>query len=302
MRKTYFFGFRRWVCLLMAVCLFFSLPEKALGQSFSAGTKKTVYSFILSPDPMGEYNVTIKGGSMMTVPKVYYKNWRGKEVEVKNGIEVLKSGSRYILRCSFEKKKYYIKVTASSKPSCTYSRNRDRYSDSSSKMTKGISWSPGASSYQPYMTSGVTTRQIAYLTKEEALVYAMNMDKNVYLKVIDTSIRAAALLAAAGIQETSVLGKALSRVSRTKLASAAKRIVSALGGISFIPDIRKSIIEDIETKTKNYTTGLKVEVTWTMRGGCVNTYSTWNEKASSIYGKEYCRGSFTNFKKLEGWY
>ncbi len=111
-----------------------------------------------------------------------------------------------------------------------------------------------------------------------------------------------AFLAFAGISETSTLGKAIKSVGKSKLASAAKKIVTGLGGISLIPSLSKFILNAIRESSNNYTTGIRVIVTWSDRGCYTNNYTSWNGYSNSIYGREYCRGKFSKYTKLRGWY
>ena len=75
-------------------------------------------------------------------------------------------------------------------------------------------------------------------------------------------------------------------------------------GDSLIPefDLTSIIRKNIEKYTNGYKTGLKIVVTYTSRGGFTNTYSSWNEKCSSVVGKEYCRGNFKKSAKVKSWY
>lgn len=292
----------KWKRVSLSVVLVLGL-WLCLQKPLYAKTSVKNYTFTVKPGSMGEYNITLTSGKMSSKPQVYYKNWQGKQKQLQSGVRCVKTSSGYKLECSLEKKTYYVKVKGTAKPTCRLKKNLDRYaSKQTGKMGRGVSWKPKENSYQPYLMSGTCIRQIAYLTREEAVIYAMNLDKNLYLRVLDTSVRATALIAAAGLKETSALGRAIMSISRSKLADVAKTLVTGLGGISLVPDIKAVVLEDVVKKTKNYTTGLKITVTDTVRGGCVNSYESWDGKASSVYGKEYCRGNFSTLKKVEGWY
>lgn len=122
------------------------------------------------------------------------------------------------------------------------------------------------------------------------------------MKLVDTGVSLTAFLAFAGISETSTLGKAIKSVGKRKLASAAKKIVTGLGGISLIPSLSKFILNAIRESSNNYTTGIRVIVTWSDRGCYTNNYTSWDGYSNSIYGREYCRGKFSKYTKLRGWY
>ena len=283
------------VSLLCLFILFASFPVV----SEAAIARSKTYTFYFDATK-ADYNITLQGGNMTSKPKVYYKNVFGKEVSAKI---VSISGSSYskTIKAGLENKKYYIKVDAKSKPACKYSQNKDKYSGSS--VSSGISWQPtNASIHQPYTQFGVYVHQIAYVPRDKVRLYALNMDKNMYLKLIDTSVKISAILAMAHLSSASSLGKAITAMGRSNVAKITKEIATGVGGVTLLPKLNKMLLREIEKKSQNYSKGLKITVMWTQRAGFTNNYETWDGRASSVYGAKGYRGKFSTYKKLYGWY
>lgn len=265
-----------------------------------AATKK--YSLSVTPSIRGEFNITVKG-KLTQAPILYKKNIFGKKTKVSNA-KATKSNGNWIIECSLEKKKKYVvdcKVSSGT-PTINCVKNRDKYSSSSSLSKKSIQWTPKANSYQPYDLSNTYVVQVVYLTKEETMAYALNLKKNEYLKLLDTSVSLGTFMTTAGISAKSALGKAIKTIGKSELAEAAKIVVTTYGGLSLVPSLREGLEDTVCEASKNYTTGIKITVMSTLRGGLTNSYSNWDGKKSTVYGESGCRGSFSTKVKLKGWY
>jgi hypothetical protein len=279
--------------LVIFISLFYS-------DVFSASKKTFWYN--VKPATMGEFNFSSKGKGNSTA-QLYKIGFLGKKTKV-SATKYIKSKNNFKIQSSLRKNtKYSLKVTyTGAKPSISYGRNYDYYSNSNKVCKKCISWQPISGSYQPYSLQGIETRQIIYLTREEAAIYSICISKSKYLKCLDTSIKLTYIISTWGISSKSKLAKILKDLGKNKIASMMKAVASTYGGWSLIPSIRKSVANTIDKKTSGFKYGLKVVVTYSDRGGFSNTYTKWDGKYSSIKGKEFCRGKFSVSCKVKGWY
>ena len=283
---------KKLTALLTALSIFLF----AFGAEAAATVGKS-YKISVKITSQGEYNITVDANCVSN-PVLYKKT---AFFETKQKCSVSRSGNKYIIKAGLTTGTYYVKFTLKegySSQKVTYSMNTDTYSSYSSTLSQSKQWKPNSNSMTTSSNSVCT--QIAYLTKEQAMVYALNMDKKVYLKLLDYGVEITSVLAAAYINPTSVLGKAVSAASRSKVITAARIFAGTVLGYKF-PSFSSMMIDTIRTKTKNFTTGLKVTVY--LKNGCyVNAYNSWNEKANTVKGASGYRGTFSTFSKVMSWY
>lgn len=281
-------GWRRIVSLVMVVAVMMSMMLPA---SAAATEKK----FSIQTTESGAYNVTATNATAL--PRIYSTNIFGKETEVTN-YTYKKSGSTYTIATYFEKNvKYYVYVPYSSTaPTCSYAKNLDRYSTSTTKLSQGKIWDYDPKGFQPNSAQGMYTRQICYLTTGEAAIYANQIDKSKYLKLIDTSVSVTAYLAFCEIPATSALGKFITKIGKDKYAQIGKLVLAGITSWTLIPSLADSAKNAVETATNNYNNGLKITVT-NATGGYYNSYASWNERANTVVGPEYARGTFTTYTR-----
>lgn len=279
---------RRIVSLAMVVAI---MMPMMLSASAATSEKK----FYIKTTESGAYNVTVKNASAL--PRIYSTNIFGKETAITN-YTYKKSGTTYTFATYFEKNvKYYVYVPYSTQtPTCSYSKNVDRYSTSTTKLTQGMIWDYDPNGFQPNSAQGMFTRQICYLTAGEAAIYANQMDKSKYLKLLDTSVSLTAYLAFCEIPETSALGKFITKIGKDKYAQIAKRVLSGITAFTLIPSLKESAKTAVENATNDYTNGLQIIVT-NASGGYYNSYGSWNERANTVVGPEYARGTFSTYTR-----
>lgn len=282
--------------LCLATVLFLTLSL-----STAARASTHTYSLQMKPGVRGEYNISVTG-SLTSTPKLYKINFFKKLVQIPCTY-IWQSGRR-VLKCSLEKNttyKLYL-TTRGGKPYVSCKKNLDVYRNSSLTCMRGLEWVPYSNSYQEFSLQGIRTLQIAYLTREEALLYSLNLTRNSYLKLLNTGIKLTQFMVSCGISSSTVLGKKIIEIGKTKLATTAKTIVSTLGGITLLPNLSKGIQDSIRSASGNYSHGIKITVTSTPFGGCTNSYSGWNQQYDSVLGKPGVRGSFSTLRKMKGWY
>ena len=249
--------------------------------------------FTIKVKTSGAYNITVKNATAL--PKVYTTNILGMKIDVRNTTHK-KSGTTYTFATYLEKNKdYKVDVTYSTKvPLCSHEMNRDQYSTASTKLTRGKIWNYDPNGFQPNSAQGMFTRQIAYLTAGEAAIYASRINDSMYLKLIDTSVTVTEYLAFCQIPEKSALGEFIKEIGKNKFAQIAKQVFAGIATVNLRPNLQESAVAAIKKATNNFKTGLKIVVT-NAPGGYYNSYSSWNERASTVYGPEYARGTFTTF-------
>lgn len=288
------FLYRSILFLIVSLYLTFALTN-------TTSAAPRTYTLQMKAVVRGEYNVSITG-SLTAVPKLYKVNFFKKLVQVPCSY-IWKNGQR-LLKCSLERNTVYrlYMTTTGAKPHVSCKKNLDQYRNSTMTCTRGIEWSASPSSYQEFSLQGIRVVQIAYLTKEEAVFYSLNLSRSNYLKLLNTGIKLTHFMVCCGISSSSALGKKIISMGKTKLAIVAKTTVSTLGGITLLPNLSKGVQESIRSASGNYTHGIKIVVTSTPYGGYTNSYSAWNGQYDTVIGKPGVRGTFSTLRKMKGWY
>lgn len=267
-------------------------------QSVSAKTYSHSCSY--KADTMGEYDVTVsgKGVTSKTKPKI-----AGKGVTVRSK-KWDKKASKWRIQCGIKWKKT-AKVTIStaykSKVSCRFYAHLDTYSTENSRTSTCMEWVPNDNSEQPYLYYGQYTKQVLYLNSKEAAIYSMGLTKNKYLKLMDKSISFTAAVTKIGISKSSALGKKIISMGRSTTGKLAKN-AAELYGWKALPTIGEILQDQASKTTHGYKDGLKITVTWTLRGGYTDSYATWDQRKNTIRGQRYIRGKFGKATRVKGWY
>lgn len=285
--------------IIFYLCLLMFIPL-CVTDSYAASQKTFWYD--VKPATMGEFNFSSSGKGIATA-KLYRVGWFGIKTLVST-TQLSKKKNNFNMKASLQRNtKYSLKVTyTGEKPKIHYGRNYDYYSTSTKQCGYSVSWEPYNGTYQPYSLQNIETKQVIYLTKEDAAVYCLGITESKYLKCLDTSVKLTYLLTKWGINPQSVLGKALVKLGKSKIISVIKEICTTYGGWKLIPKLTSSTSNAIKKASQNFKYGIKVTVTYTNRGGFTNSYAKWDGKFSSIKGMEYCRGKFSKSQKIKGWY
>ena len=64
----------------------------------------------------------------------------------------------------------------------------------------------------------------------------------------------------------------------------------------------RALQNEANKTTHGYKDGLKITVTWTLRGGFTDSYAAWNQRKNTIQGQRYIRGEFHKTTRVKGWY
>lgn len=286
-------------CIICHVCLFLMLSLFVCDVQASS---QKVFWYNVKPATMGEFNFSSSGSGKATA-QLYKVGWFGIKSKVSLS-KMYKNKNNFKLVASLLRNtKYSLKVSYSGKrPKISYGRNYDQYSYQNKKCSYSVSWEPNSNTYQPFTKQGIETRQVLYLTKDDAAVYCTGLSENKYLKCLDTGVKLTYIITKWGISPTSELGKALLSLGKSKFVVIAKEILSTYGGWKLIPKLTSHTVKMVKMASHGFKNGIKIIVTYTDRGGFTNTYEPWNGNYSSIKGKEYCRGKFVKSKKIKGWY
>lgn len=289
---------KKWI--IYHLCLFLMLSLFVCDVQASS---YKVFWYNVKPTTMGEFNFSSVGRSGKVSAQLYKVGWFGIKSKVSLS-RFYRNKNNFKLEASLLKNtKYSLKVSyIGKKPKISYGRNQDYYNQKNKKCSYSISWQPNSGTYQPFTKQGIETRQILYLTKEDAAVYCTKLSESKYLKYLDTKVKLTYIITKWGISPTSGLGKVLLNLGKNKFVVIAKEILSTYGGWKLIPKLSSHAMKMVKKASHDFKNGVKIIVTYTDRGGLTNTYEPWNEKFSSVKGKEYCRGKFMKSKKVKGWY
>ena len=270
--------------------------------STEAAIQKKKYVFWISPSVVGEYNIKITGATSKPI-LFQKKSFSSNYVQLNYRNYTYSSAYTYNIRASFKSKgsrAYKIEVYSTKAPSCSFSKNVDKYCISS-KLNCSVSWEPNGNSLSPtYGTTGTLTKQIIYLTKEDVIAYSLEIDKNMYLKALRGALTVNQILAMKGLKGTTI-GRVITTLGDKTILKIITSFVSTIGGYSAIPDLNSEMVKYLRSASHNYTSGVKVVVTL-FRGTLVSNYYTWNGYGNSVIGKEGYRGSFKKSSKVKGWY
>lgn len=267
-------------------------------QSVSAKTYKHSYNY--KAGTRGEYDAVLtgKGVNSKKKPKV-----TGKGVDVRS-VKWDKKSSKWRIQCGIERNKVAkvaVSTSYKNKISCRFNAHLDKYSNSKSSTSTCMEWVPNENSKQPYTYYGQYTKQVLYLNSKQAAIYSMGLTKNKYLKLLDKSISFTAALTKVGISPKSALGKKVISMGRSTTCKMLKN-AAEIYGWKALPEIGEILQDEANKTTHGYKDGLKITVTWTLRGGFSDSYAAWNQRKNTIQGQRYIRGEFHKTTRVKGWY